>query len=90
MKQRDMLKQRAKDLAMRDHGDVVSAEQQVAWAEYKKLRNKINNTKKNEENKFKADKISSDLDSPSKVWATAKSFMGWKTTGTPAQLELQK
>ena len=87
MNQRDMLKQKAKDIAMRDHGNAVSEEQQLAWAEYKKLRNKINNTKKNEENKYKSKKISDDLDSPSKVWATAKSFMGWKSTGTPSQLE---
>ena len=88
MNQRDQLKQRAKDLAMRDQGNVASEEQQLAWAEYKKLRNKINNTKKTEENRFKSKKISSDLDSPSKIWATAKSFMGWKFTGTPCQLEV--
>ena len=56
MNQRDQLKQRAKDLAMRDRGNAVTEEQQSAWAEYKKLRNKINNTKKVEENKFKSKK----------------------------------
>ena len=67
MNQRDQLKQKAKYLARRDYGDIASEEQQLAWAEYKKLRNKINNTKKTEENRFKSKKISSDLDSPSKV-----------------------
>ena len=28
------------------------------------------------------------MDSPSATWSTAKSFMGWKTTGTPHQLEV--
>ena len=88
MNQRDQLKQRAKDLAMRDRGYAVTEEQQSAWAEFKKLRNKINNTKKTEEKKFKSKKISGDLDSPSRVWATAKYFMGWKSTGTPSQLEV--
>ena len=31
MNQRDMLKQKAKDFAMRDHGNAVSEEQQLAW-----------------------------------------------------------
>ena len=33
MNQRNMLKQKAKDLAIRDHGNAVSEEQQLAWAE---------------------------------------------------------
>ena len=88
MKQRDQLKQRAKELAIRDQGQYVSEEQQSAWNEFKKLRNKVNNKKKQEEKKFKSAKISEDLESPSRVWATAKSFMGWKSTGTPSQLEV--
>ena len=88
MKHRDQLKQRAKDLALRYLGEAVSEEQQEAWKEFKKARNKINNKKKQEEIHFKSAKISEDLDSPSKVWSTAKSFMGWKTTGTPSQLEI--
>ena len=88
MKHRDQLKQTAKDLALRDFGQAVSEEQQEAWKEFKKVRNKINNKKKQEETFYKSSKISEDLDSPSKLWSTAKSFMGWKTTGTPSQLEI--
>ena len=88
MKERDLLKQKAKDLALRDQGAGVSEEQRSAWKEFKKLRNKINNRKKQDENKYKSSKISEDLDSPNKVWAHAKSFMGWKTTGTPHQIEV--
>ena len=57
MKQRDKVKQLAKELALRDQGNNVSAEQQAAWNDYKRLRNKINNTKKNEENRYKSEKI---------------------------------
>ena len=46
MKERDLLKQKAKDLALRDQGAGVSEEQRSAWKEFKKLRNKINNRKK--------------------------------------------
>ena len=61
MKERDQLKQKAKDLALRDHGGEVSEEQISGWSEYKKLRNKINNTKRDEEKQFKTAKISENL-----------------------------
>ena len=89
MMQRDQFKQKAKELALRDNGRGVSEEQMLAWGKYKNLRNKINNQKKNEERNFKSTKISEDLESPEKVWKTAKSFMGWKSTGTPDQLEVE-
>ena len=88
MKERDNLKQIAKELAMRDQGRAVSTEQQAAWADYKRLRNRINNTKRNDENKYKSEKMSGVIDSPSMVWGTAKSFMGWSSPGTPSQLEV--
>ena len=89
MQQRDQLKQRAKDLAKRDiSSNHVSEEQQKVWKEFKSLRNKINNTKKNEEHNFKKKKISENLENPSATWSTAKSFMDWKSVGTPHQLEV--
>ena len=88
MKQRDQLKQKAKDFALRDHGTFVSEDQKKAWSDFKKLRNQVNNKKKHEEKNFKSAKITEDLASPSKVWATAKAFMGWKSTGSPNQLEV--
>ena len=88
MVQRDKYKQEAKDLALREMGKEVSEDQRLAWSNLKNLRNKINNRKKNEEKNFKSEKISEDLDFPDKVWKTAKSFMGWRSTGTPSQLEV--
>ena len=70
MTQRDQLKRQAKDLALRDQGREVSEEQRSVWGEYKKLRNKINNVKKNEEKNFKSAKISGDLEFPEKLWKT--------------------
>ena len=88
MKQRDKFKQIAKELAMRDQGRGVSAEQLAAWADYKRLGNRIDNTKRNEENKKISDKMFEVLDSPSKVWGTAESFMDLSSPGTPSQLEV--
>ena len=51
------MKKRAKELAMRDIScNLTSEEQKEAWSEIKKLRNKINNAKKNEEHKYKINK----------------------------------
>ena len=89
MNQRDNLKEKAKELAIRDIScNTVSEEQKEAWAEFKQLRNKINNTKKNEEHIFKKTKISGSLDNPAATWGMAKMFMNWKSNGTPHQLEV--
>ena len=86
MRQRDIWKERAKNLARLS--SVVGPEQVAAWGEYKNYRNKINNRKKNEETAYKSGKFSEVHDSPYTVWKTAKSFMGWKSTGTPTQLKV--
>ena len=87
IKQRDMWKQRMKNLAIVNQNGVASVEQLEAWAQYKLLRNRINNRKKSEEINYKASKMSENLDSASKTWKTAKMFMNWKSTGTPSQIE---
>ena len=90
MDKRDILKEKFKNLAVRDlvTGREASVEQKQAWADYKKMRNKVNNKKGNDEVHFKSSKISEDLNCPESLWKTAKSFMGWKTVGTPSQLEV--
>ena len=88
MKQRDIWKQRAKDLSLINQNDVASPEQVEAWGQYKVFRNSINNRKKSEETRYKAAKISENLDSATKTWRTAKMFMDWKTTGSPHQIEV--
>ena len=87
MKQRDNWKEVAKDIALNNLG-TPSDEQTYAWNQYKKLRNKINNQKKNEERRFKTEKVAEDLDSPEKTWKTAKEFMDWKQQGPPHQLQV--
>ena len=67
---------------------MVGPDQIAAWNEYKKFRNNINNRKKSEEIMYKKGKMTETFDSPDIVWKTAKSFMGWKSTGTPTQLKV--
>ena len=86
IKQRDIWKQRAKDLAILH--PVACPEQIQAWGEFKKYRNQINNRKKSEEKMYKAGKIAENSDSPEIVWKNAKLFMGWKSSGTPHQLKV--
>jgi hypothetical protein len=75
MDQRDQLKKKAKYLALRDlgAGTEASEEQKTAWADFKKLRNKVTNKKNHDEKSFKSSKISEDLNSPETIWKTAKS-----------------
>ena len=56
MKQRDLWKQRAKELA--ELSDVVFPAQIHAWDQYKLFRNQINNRKKTEEKAYKSQKVS--------------------------------
>ena len=87
MKQRDVWKRKAVDLAKMSAGHVTE-EQKDAWCEYKRLRNLVNNKKKYDENNYKRDKIAKNVDDPSKLWSQSKEFMNWKTTGTPTQIEV--
>ena len=86
MRLRDSWKAKAKELGVASavHG---TEEQEKAWGEYKKIRNKINNRKGVEEDEFKRRKIQENIKDTSKVWSISKTFMNWKKTGTPTQLE---
>ena len=86
IKQRDAWKQRAKDLAI--SSEFVCQAQALAWEQFKLYRNRINNRKKSEENRYKSEKILEVADSPDLVWKNAKNFMGWKSQGTPTQLKV--
>jgi hypothetical protein len=86
MKQRDLWKQRAKDMAL--ISPVACPAHISAWNEYRKFRNQVNNKNKYEEQNFKSAKMTEVADSPDLVWKSAKSFMGWKSQGTPNQLKI--
>ena len=81
MKTRDDWKNIAKNLT------AGSLAQIHAWQQFKKFRNKVNNRKKFEESNFVAQKMTEVADSPDLMWKGAKSFMGWKSPGTPQQIQ---
>ena len=88
MKQRDVWKEAAKKLAVENPGAPASEEQLQAWNNFKKLRNTINNKKRNEEREYKYSKVLENINSPEKTWKTAKEFMEWKQQGPPHQLQV--
>ena len=69
MKKRDPLKAKASKLAAKGQND------SELWSKYKTLRYTINNRRRHEENKFKAEKIGDSLSSASDTWRVAKTFM---------------
>ena len=87
MQQREMWYQRARDLALISDG-IACIDEQTAWKNYKFYRNKVNNKKKYDETDFKRKKLEENIDSPEKTWKSAKSFMNWKSSGTPSQIEV--
>ena len=85
IKERHSLKKEAKILSL---SSTVSEEEKViAWNKFKKVRNEINGRKKKEEHLYKSERLRETLGASDVLWKTAKSFMGWKSLGTPTQLE---
>ena len=79
IKERNVLKKKAVDLAASGESDAAA----IAWNDFKKIRNKVNNRAKYEEKNYKTKKISQNLDSPASTWRLAKCYMGWKKSGGP-------
>ena len=77
IKERDHAKNKVTELSRK------GVDTSSAWADFKKLRNKINNKLKYEERNYKMQKFSNSLSSSSDCWKTAKEFMSWKYSGGP-------
>ena len=81
IKERDEAKKAAVEVATSGN------DSSTAWADYRTLRNTINNRLKHEEKRFKEEKIRASLGSSAETWKTAKTFMNWNSTaGPPSQL----
>ena len=87
MKERDMVKEKAKELAKAE-GQYTSPEQSDLWGKYRYLRNSINNKVSQEEFRYKREKLNSCKDNPGMTWNLAKSYMNWSSPGPPRQLEV--
>ena len=79
IKARNELKKEAINLA--SSGDSEGAA--TAWTKFKKVRNKVSNRVRYEENNYKSEIFTKNLDSPSNIWRLAKSFMDWRQAGGP-------
>ena len=80
-----MWKKTAKELALDNPGCALE-EQREAWQQFKHYRNKLNNKKKYDERDFKRKKSEEVSTSSEKTWKCTKTFMSWKSLGTPSQL----
>ena len=85
MRQRDMWKQKAKELAIIAPSN-TSEEQREAWDKFKYFRNKVNNKRKFDEKEYKREKFEQVKNSPTNSWKCAKNFMNWKCPGSPSQI----
>ena len=86
MKQRDSYKTLAIECAHSNKSDIATFEEQEAWAKYKRLRNLVNNSKKNDEYKFKSEKIEDSMENVQRTWKSIKTFMNWKSSGSPNKI----
>ena len=86
MDKRDELKKKAVELSASNTNEEASGEEIKAWEEYRKLRNLINNAKKNDEIKYKKKKVEDNFENIAGMWSTIKGFMNWKFTGTQSQI----
>ena len=83
MKQRDNAKNVAANL-VQDGRDAADA-----WKIFKKLRNQVNNKRKQEEKNYKKSLIEKSLCSTTSTWKTAKMLMDWNDEcGPPEQLSV--
>ena len=73
MKDRDHWKSVAKTLAI--NSSITCHDQINAWAQYRRLRNKVNNRKKKEELLFKTEKLSDVANDSKLLWKSAKKFI---------------
>ena len=86
MDKRDELKKKAIKIAANNSGHEASIREKEVWEEYRKIRNKINNAKRNDEAKYKKNIVDQNLDNISSLWGTVKTFMDWKSSGSPSQI----
>ena len=75
----ELIKMRNKAKCMAAEISRTGSDASKAWAEFKCLRNKVNNKLKFEERNYKQQQFTTGLGSPSMCWNTARKFINWKT-----------
>ena len=75
MDKRDELKKKAIEIAANKSSQEASNYEKELWEENRKIRNKINYAKRNDEANYKENKVNQNLDNISGLWGTVKTFM---------------
>ena len=73
-------------MSSNNFGNEATGKEKEVWQEYRKVRNKINNAKKNDEVKYKKERVEENLGNTSGMWKSVKTFMDWKSNGSPSQI----
>ena len=84
---REEWKRKANDFAIKNNEKTASQTEVEAWKQFKKIRNKVNNMKTNDEYKFKKPKMENAGDIGS-MWSIVKGFMNWKAAGSLSQIQV--
>ena len=86
MNERDKLKKEAIALSNQNSSRKFNQEETDAWKKFRVIRNKINNTKKNEAYMFKRQVFEECSADSRQTWNNVKRFMDWKESGSPHQI----
>ena len=86
MNERDKLKKEAIALSNQNSSREFNQEETDAWKKFRVIRNKINNTKKNEAYMFKRQVFEECSADSKQTWNNVKRFMDWKESGSPHQI----
>ena len=86
MNERDKWKQKLKEIKINSPG-ILTPELEEANKNFKLYRNKVNNMKKHDENKYKRKIYEENKHSSQLTWKISKKFMNWKSSGSPHQIK---
>ena len=59
-----------------------------AWLDLKRLRNRVNNLKRQDGINFNKEKILKNIEDPAKMWKASKEIMDWKSASSPTLIEV--
>ena len=68
------------------HKKAKDTKLETDWKQYRKLRNNINNTIKQEKIDWQAHKLKTFKKDSKSIWKNVKNWLGWKSNGSPTQL----
>ena len=76
----------------RNYAQEVASSTNVAddWRKFKHLRNTVVTRSRIEKDNWEKEQLDHLVNDPSNLWRNLKSWMGWKSSGPPSQLFVEK